>query len=1188
LHLKTLTLRGFKSFASSTTLRLEPGITCIVGPNGSGKSNVVDALAWVMGEQGARSLRGGKMEDVVFAGTSVRPPLGRAEVLLTIDNSDGALPIDYAEVTISRTMFRNGGSDYAINGQVCRLLDVQELLSDSGIGREMHVIVGQGQLDDILRASPEERRGFIEEAAGVLKHRRRKEKAVRKLDATEGNLTRLADLLGEIRRQLKPLGRQAEVARRASTVQVEARDARARLLADDAVGLRQALAAELADEEALTSRRHDAETELAAARTVELELEVALSSDASLLADAQETWYALAGLRERVRATAGLAAERARNTADDPSDLPSMRDPEELLSEAERLRAEEVGVARDLDDRRRALDEAIALRQLSESAHAAEDRRLAELLRAAGDRREGLARLTGQVDSLRSRAAAAEEEMGRLHSARDEAVARAERARRDFTALETTIAGLDAGEKGLDAEYESACALVRDIDDRLEKLRSQARAADNERAALAARLDALQLGLTGGDGVGALLSAAAPPAGVIGSLASLIRVRHGYETAVAVALGAASDAAAVDGLDAALDAVDYLKGADLGRAGLVVAEESSGGPAERAAWPALPPGAVYAVDAVDAPARVLPALTRLLRKVAVVDDVAAGRTLVEAQPDCVAVTRTGDLIGTWFVAGGSSARPSLIELRAAVDEVTTAIDAAAGDAERLRFELSALDGERLDAQGRADVALAKLHESDAAMAAIAEELGHLGSQAKAATAEAARIDAAIAAVGEARTADLSGLADLELRLSAADAGSDSEPDVTELERLAEAARSARQRETEVRLSLRTAEERSRALHGRADALERSAELERAAHERARVRQDRRRREHRAAISVGKAAEVVLARLETSVASAHERRTEVEASRAQREAELAASRARVRELEGELAALTDSVHRDDLLRAEHRLRIEQLEQRALDELGLDLDTLVADFGPDQLVPAGRTEPDDDPDVVAEERPYVREEQQRRLRSAERALAQLGRINPLALEEFDALEERHRFLSAQLDDLKKTRRDLLEIVREVDSRVQDVFAAAYADVAREFTALFSRLFPGGEGSLELTDPDDLHSTGIEVSARPAGKKIKRLSLLSGGERSLVAVTFLLALFRARPSPFYILDEVEAALDDTNLGRLLEIYEELRETSQLVVITHQKRTMEVADALYGVSMRGDGVSALVSSRLREREPA
>jgi chromosome segregation protein len=1183
LYLKSLTLRGFKSFASSTTLQLEPGVTCVVGPNGSGKSNVVDALAWVMGEQGAKSLRGGKMEDVIFAGTSGRPPLGRAEVLLTIDNSDGALPIDYSEVTISRTMFRNGGSDYAINGQVCRLLDVQDLLSDSGIGREMHVIVGQGQLDDILRANPEERRGFIEEAAGVLKHRKRKEKAVRKLEATDGNLTRLGDLLSEIRRQLKPLGRQAEVARRASVVQVEARDARARLLADDAVSLRESLAAELADEEDLAARRRDAEAELDLARSRELELEVALSSDAPLLVEAQETWFALAGLRERIVGTASLAAERVRNTVEDSADAPSARNPAELDAEAERAQAEEAETLRRVDSRRQDLDEAVAIRQVAESAHAAENRRVAELLRAAGDRREGLARLTGQVNTLQSRAAAAEEEIGRLTAARAEATTRAERARHDFTALETTIAGLDAGERGLDAEYESATALVRDADDRLDKLRAESRSADNERVALSARLGALQLSLSRKDGAGALLSTSEPRAGLLGSLATLVDVRNGYETAVAAALGSAADAAAVHDADAGYDAIAYLKDADLGRAALVVGRDV----AVDTSWPSLPAGATYALDVIEAPQRLRPALVRLLDKTAIVEDIEAARALLDDYPETVAVTRAGDVIGTYFVAGGSSAQASLIEVQAAVDEVTQDIEEAAGRAERLRFELSALEAERAEAQGRADVALARLHESDAAMAAIAEELGHFGSQSRAAKAEAARITAAIEAVEEARAADLSGLADLEHRLAAADAGPDHEPDVAELERLADRARTARQRETECRLALRTAEERARALHGRADALRRSAEQERATQARAEMRRARRQREARSAQAVVQAAQLVLVRLEHSLAQALARRTSVEASRAERDAELTTSRAQLRGLETELAKLTDSVHRDELVRAEHRLRIEQLEQRALDALGLDLETLVEDYGPDLLVPATPA-PGDDASDATEPRPYVREEQQRRLRTAERALAQLGRINPLALEEFDALEERHRFLTDQLEDLKKTRRDLLDIVREVDARVEQVFAEAYADVAREFSLLFSRLFPGGEGSLELTDPTDMLTTGIEVSARPAGKKIKRLSLLSGGERSLVAVTFLVALFRARPSPFYILDEVEAALDDTNLGRLLDIYDELRETSQLVVITHQKRTMEIADALYGVSMRGDGVSALISQRLREREPA
>ena len=374
MYLKSLTLKGFKSFASSTTLQLEPGITCIVGPNGSGKSNVVDALAWVMGEQGAKTLRGGKMEDVIFAGTSGRPPLGRAEVALTIDNTDGALPIEYAEVTISRTMFRNGGSEYAINSQSCRLLDVQELLSDSGIGREMHVIVGQGQLDSILRATPEDRRGFIEEAAGVLKHRKRKEKALRKLEATEGNLTRLADLLTEIGRQLKPLGRQAEVARRAAVVQADVRDARARLVADDLATAREALDQELADETVLLERRTEVEEALARTREREAALELALREDLPALAAAQETWFGLSGLRERLRGTAGLAAERVRNAASQPP-VPEGRDPAELEAQAARVEAEEQAIAAEVTVGRTGLEVASAARQGAEEAFATEERR---------------------------------------------------------------------------------------------------------------------------------------------------------------------------------------------------------------------------------------------------------------------------------------------------------------------------------------------------------------------------------------------------------------------------------------------------------------------------------------------------------------------------------------------------------------------------------------------------------------------------------------------------------------------------------------------------------------------------------------------------------------------------------------------------------------------------------------------
>ncbi|WP_435744619.1 chromosome segregation protein SMC [Nocardioides sp. SYSU DS0663] len=1190
MYLKSLTLKGFKSFASSTTLQLEPGITCIVGPNGSGKSNVVDALAWVMGEASAKSLRGGKMDDVIFAGTSGRPPLGRAEVVLTIDNSDGALPIEYAEVTISRTMFRSGGSEYAINGSTCRLLDVQELLSDSGIGREMHVIVGQGQLDQILHATPEDRRGFIEEAAGVLKHRKRKEKALRKLDSTEGNLTRLNDLLTEIRRQLKPLGRQAEVARKAQTVQADVRDARARLLADDLVTARTALEQELADETLLVQRREQVEAAIAGTREAEAALEAALREDLPALAAAQETWFALSGLRERLRGTQSLAAERRRNAAGTvETEHRGGRDPEELEAEAERMRENEQRAAAEVDERRAVLDEAVAARRAAEDAAAEEERRGAGLQRAAADRREGLARLHGQVNALRSRAGAADEEVGRLSAAREEALARAERAQRDFTALETKVAGLDAGEEGLDAEHEAATSALDDVEERLLKVREAAQQADRDRSALAARKDALELGLDRKDGAAALLAASDAVAGMLGSVAALLSVRTGYEAAVAAALGQAADAVAVSDPDAAVTAIAHLKGEDLGRAGLLLgAADAAGGGAGSAEWPGLPGHAAYAVDVVECPEELRPALVRLLHKVAVVDDLDTARDLVRRFADVTAVTRDGDVLGVHYAAGGSSSRPSLIEVQAAVDEAAAQLAEVTASAERCSFEISRLEAERHEAQKRVDVAMAKLHESDATLAAVAEELGQHGSLARAARGEADRLAEAITKAEQAREQAVSGLAELEARLANAEEAPEEEPDTGERERLLVLAREARQAETDARLALRTSEERARAMHGRADGLVRAARAEREARAKAAERRERLMREARAAEAVGTAVGEVLARLEVSVQRAADARAAVEQARAGRENELREVRVRLRDLAREHDELVSSVHRDEMARAQQRMRIEQLEERALEELGLAAEALVAEYGPDQPVPVAPAPDAAEDDPAPEPVPFVREEQQKRLRAAERALTMLGRVNPLALEEFSAMEERHKFLTEQLEDLRKTRKDLLDIVREVDSRVEQVFTEAYADVERAFDATFARLFPGGEGRLVLTDPADMLTTGIEVEARPPGKKVKRLSLLSGGERSLVAVAFLVALFKARPSPFYILDEVEAALDDTNLGRLLEIYEELRENSQLLVITHQKRTMEVGDALYGVTMRGDGVSAVISQRLREVEPA
>ncbi len=695
------------------------------------------------------------------------------------------------------------------------------------------------------------------------------------------------------------------------------------------------------------------------------------------------------------------------------------------------------------------------------------------------------------------------------------------------------------------------------------------------------------MGLDRKDGSAALLAATDTVSGLLGSVAAILTIEPGAEAAVAAALGAAADAVAVDSLDAAVAAMTQLKRDDAGRAGILV------GGGERygsVGWPSLPGYATYAVDLVQAPEQVRPALRLLLERVAVVDGLGEARSLVAAEPSVTAATRDGDLLGAAFAQGGSSHAPSLLEVQAAVDEAKEQLVATTHRSERLRFSLTQSTAAEQEAQQRVDGTLARLHESDARLSAVAEQLGHLGSAARSAAAEADRLKSAIASAVQRHDEAQATLHELEGRLTAAEDAPDvGEPDTGLRDQYAAGLIVARESETEARLAVRTGEERARALHGRADQLDRAAQDERTAREEARQLAERAAREAEVARAVLRACDIVGSRLDRSLHLATEARAAAEHGRTVLEAELLDVRARSRSIAGELEQLTDSVHRDEVARTEQRLRIEQIEARAMEEFGVDVDALIAEYGPDQLVPPVLLAPgEEEPDPPREPIRYVRAEQEKRLRAAERNLAILGKVNPLALEEFSAMEERHQFLTEQLEDLKKTKRDLYEIVREVDQRVEQVFTEAYHDVAREFVDVFARLFPGGEGQLVLTNPSDMLSTGVDIEARPPGKKIKRLSLLSGGERSLTAVAFLIALFKARPSPFYVLDEVEAALDDTNLGRLLDIYEELRENSQLIVITHQKRTMEVADALYGVSMRGDGVSAVISQRLREAESA
>ncbi|MFF4153820.1 chromosome segregation protein SMC [Streptomyces sp. NPDC001651] len=1184
MHLKALTLRGFKSFASATTLRFEPGITCVVGPNGSGKSNVVDALSWVMGEQGAKSLRGGKMEDVIFAGTTGRPPLGRAEVSLTIDNSDGALPIEYAEVTITRIMFRNGGSEYQINGDTCRLLDIQELLSDSGIGREMHVIVGQGQLDSVLHADPMGRRAFIEEAAGVLKHRKRKEKALRKLDAMQANLARVQDLTEELRRQLKPLGRQAAVARRAAVIQADLRDARLRLLADDLVRLRQALNAEVADEAALKARKEAAEQELKKALQREGALEDEVRRLAPRLQRAQQTWYELSQLAERVRGTISLADARVKSATSAPPEERRGRDPEDMEREAARIREQEAELEAALEAAERALEDTVAHRAELERELAQEERRLKDVARAIADRREGLARLNGQVNAARSRAASAQAEIDRLAAARDEAQERAVAAQEEYEALKAEVDGLDAGDAELGERHETAKRDLAEAEAALTAAREAATSAERRRAATQARHEALALGLRRKDGTGALLGARERLTGLLGPAAELLTVAPGHEVALAAAFGSAADALAVTSPSAAAEAIRLLRKQDGGRASLLLAGDPAPAPEQAPA-----PAGRHAADLVTGPAELMPAVRRLLRGIVVVGTLEDAEDLVYAHPGLTAVTAEGDLLGAHFAHGGSAGAPSLLEVQASVDEAAAELDELAVRCEELTEAQHAAAERRRECAALVEELGERRRAADREKSAVAQQLGRLAGQARGAAGEAERSVAAAARAQEALDKALQEVEELAERLAVAEEMPvEEEPDTSVRDRLAADGANARQTEMEARLQVRTHEERVKGLAGRADSLDRAARAEREARARAEQRRARLRHEAAVAEAVASSARQLLAHVEVSLGRAEQERAAAEAAKARREQELAAARTEGRDLKAELDKLTDSVHRGEVLGAEKRMRIEQLETKALEELGVEPAGLVSEYGPDQLVPPslpaeGEQLPEDPDHPRNRPKPFVRAEQEKRLKTAERAYQQLGKVNPLALEEFAALEERHQFLSEQLEDLRKTRADLLQVVKEVDERVEQVFTEAYRDTAREFEGVFSRLFPGGEGRLVLTDPDNMLTTGVDVEARPPGKKVKRLSLLSGGERSLTAVALLVSIFKARPSPFYVMDEVEAALDDTNLQRLIRIMQELQEASQLIVITHQKRTMEVADALYGVSMQGDGVSKVISQRLR-----
>lgn len=1179
MFLKSLTLKGFKSFADPVTLRLEPGVTVVVGPNGSGKSNVVDAVAWVLGAQGARALRGSKMEDVIFAGSADRPALGRAEVALTIDNRAGRLPGGLAEITITRILFRSGDSEYAMNGQPCRLLDIQELLSDSGVGRTQHVIVGQGQLDHVLNARPEDRRAVIEEAAGVLKHRRRRERSERRLAAVEENLERLADLLRELRRQIRPLEKQASAARSHGRLTEELRGLRLHLAGRELAALSERIRVaavsrdETQTESALLKERLSKIDEAVERATAEL----SSRDDEDLVLGMARTQ----GLAERCVGLGGVLSERGRSLERALAAAADVDVVSSLEADAARLTEQLAFAVGELEG----FEPELALLNAEESALVEEGRSLESLPGEADVRAARQAQAVGiaRVDAALNAIEIDREHLGRLTNHRG-ATARRLRHLSDekegfADQLESISLELDSAEFRRTEARDALSEAQRRL--RLAEEASSAASRDHDRSdaraeSLAGALEELE-GTAGKD---ALTGAA----GVHGSLAELLEIDAGFETAVHAALGGALSSIVV-GSAHARDAVGLLH--SNGVPGMLLPESHSALETDgKSRMPWVPPAEAEDlrshVRATDLRAERL--LDSLLERVGVVGEprIASahpGRRTWEVaadlaldHPDHTYLTTDGDRFAPdgWTVGLSARGLTGAVVEQARRDAVV-ASEAAARAADRVELASDAVR----DATHGLEQAERTVTEWEQRRASVESSIERCSAVANALEGELnksdperheleRRIEIAESGIDELRR-EVGELAEKVETLAAQVSGA-------ERSRLEHSVRRADlvERKNELQIRAGALAERRHVLSSRLEDVERR--LSGHADER-RQAEDRRRRIVADSIAVERLRRVVgdhQARVESVAVQLQEMRDEqVELLRAggARLEDLRRQRVATDE---ELSTARDRHQRYDIELAEvgtrHQAAVEALER----ELGCS---------PEEALTA------ECPELAEGVSPS------KRAADLQAELTRMGPINPLAAEELSELEERHEFLEREVDDVRRARRELQQVIREVDSEIARLFADAFADVDRHFQVLVGAMFPGGAGRLSLTDPTDSLGTGVELEARPAGKQVRRMSLLSGGERSLVALAFLFAVFRSRPSPFYVLDEVEAALDDVNLHRFLGLLHEFRSEAQLIVVSHQKRTMESADALYGVTMTPGGSSKVVSQRVgqsRERQSA
>ena len=1153
MFLKSLTLKGFKSFADSTVLEMEPGVTVVVGPNGSGKSNVVDAIAWVLGAQAPSSVRSQKMEDVIFSGTNKRAALGRAEVTLTLDNSAGLLPLDFSEISVSRTLFRNGDSEYSINGVECRLLDVQELLSDAGVGRQQHVIISQGQIDAVLTARAEDRRAIIEEAAGILKYRKRKEKAERRLEATEVNLLRVQDLIREVRRQLRPLERQAEAARRHGEIVGELRALRLFLSGREVAALRARLTALAGEKVAGDTGEKEIRQKLAALDTEVLAAEAELSARGE--SGVNDELMRVEQLRERARGLAAVIAERRRSMERDQGQLIADDVVAALEADAAQMREELIDVERSL---------AIAMQEndsLQEEEETFERERTEQGLFhmvQSNEASNAAAEVRGELRTLRNTVEQGAGEAQKMQARTEQLVAHDANVAMGIDRLQAELADAETEVGSLRAQLIDVTTTREQIELLGDEAQVARAAAERRSARAAAKLEALEEAVASSRArIGA--EHLANVSGVVGALVDLLDIDTGWDATVKASLGEAlaaivvSDSASARRAISALQAVDH-NGAVLALGGSQISTSS------------LPNGVQsvrsHVRPASGAPAALNALLDSLLSSIGCTDDLDAAIAVVESASATTVVTRRGDRLSPsgWRLGAADDLGSQEVIDRTRIEVESAVADLArlAGEVESAKTRLVAARQQSSQLQAQIDRQLVVVESaSDKLTTAINDRRANAAEQQI--TRDAANEIRARLAQYQQRVLELENiLPGLEESEAAEVAAARAQTE----ERATIDAKSAhlvlRRKDLDVRVAgLR---EREQFLKQRASDTERRLEVDSAARLEAGTR---RQKIEAALVAVGLLSDLV----ETHKASTEARLAELHEMRRRQSDEVRAVATRLdnarrgrHEAEQKLEELRERVRRVDVEEAEARMRLEAAVEMIRRDLEVEPEVAEAAPMPDAI--EGVTHAD-------------------RARVLERDIRLMGPINPLALQEFTELQERHQFLEEQLNDVRSSRRELAQVIAAVDVEIQTVFAEAFADVSVNFTNLFTLLFPGGKGKLVLTNPDDMLNTGIEVEAQPPGKTFKKLSLLSGGERSLTALAYLFAVFRSRPSPFYVMDEVEAALDDVNLHRFLGLVSEFRRDAQLIIVSHQKRTMEAADCLMGVSMQPGGSSKVVTER-------